>query len=826
MGAENKNLFVFSRKISRGKVEELLIFLRTLKNDCIFFGDFNIDTLTDDNEKHQYTNLLAAYGFAVQNNSPTRVTSTTATCLDHVISSYPIETETIKITISDHFALEASIPLLSYNREDKTTYSPKKFRSLKNLKGEKALNFLFILDQKLKALDMNNNLDDTLESLIQIIMECVNRFAPEKSYDHKPASSWITNKIKNEIKKRDKLFQKWIEDPSDDNRSKYKAIRNKITKEIKNAKREHNFCKLGTNPTVKKIYSSLKSHKMKNQPNHERPSVHTLNDYFTQIGPILSNKINVSYEDEIPRNLTSMVLTETTPNEVSKILKTLKNKYSTGPDGISNAILKCCSPIIETYLCTFINRCIREQVFPQQLKIAKVIALYKKDNKLLPENYRPISLLSTISKIFEKVIYKQMYSFFTKNKLFSSNQFGFREKRSCIHAVCEVTDYIRSKIDERSSGNACFIDIKKAFDTIDHKILLFKIEKYGFRGPIYNLMSNYLSDRWQYVIHDEIKSTMKSIVTGVPQGSILGPFLFLLYINDLPSTCKNSKISLFADDTSVCNMNKNSENEITDDIQRITSWFKRNKLTVNTEKCESIGFRNAPPVNEIAFGQKVELKNSCKYLGILFDCKLDFKNHIKMVTKKLNRFCGLIYKIQELYPRKCLTMFYNSYAKSIISYGLLAYGGTTKTSLELIEKAQRRIFRAMYFKKQSDSLLYIMEENQLQTVFELYINELLHELINEIRGNSPFNFLKSFFVPAKVNTRSKVKGLIPSVYTRTKLYQRSLKISILKLYNWLKENSLLPENIEKMSKASCSALIKKINCNYITNNRDLHNLFY
>ena len=156
---------------------------------------------------------------------------------------------------------------------------------------------------------------------------------------------------------------------------------------------------------------------------------------------------------------------------------------------------------------------------------------------------------------------------------------------------------------------------------------------------------------------------MKSIVTGVPQGSILGPFLFLLYINNLPSTCKNSKISLFADDTSVCNMNKNSENESTDDIQRITSWFKRNKLTVNTEKCESIGFRNALLVNESAFGQQLELKNSCKYLGLFLDSKLDFKNHIKMITKKLNRFCGLLYRIRELYPKKCLNLFCNSYAK-------------------------------------------------------------------------------------------------------------------------------------------------------------------
>ena len=148
---------------------------------------------------------------------------------------------------------------------------------------------------------------------------------------------------------------------------------------------------MGTNPTVKKIYNSLKSHKLKNHPNHERTSVRTLNDYFSQCGRDLANKVNVSDEEKIPRNLKSMELKETTPNEVSKILKSLKKKYSTGPDGISNALLKCCSAIIETYLCTCVNRCIREQVFPQQLTLAKIMALCKK-NKLLPENYRLLSL--------------------------------------------------------------------------------------------------------------------------------------------------------------------------------------------------------------------------------------------------------------------------------------------------------------------------------------------------------------------------------------------------------------------------------------------------
>ena len=314
-----------------------------------------------------------------------------------------------------------------------------------------------------------------------------------------------------------------------------------------------------------------------------------------------------------------MVLNNTTTEEITKIFRNIKNKKSTGHDGTSNEILKCCSPTIEPYVADVFNKCLEQSIFPEPFKIARVIPLFKKGDRSNPENYRPISLLSSLSKVFEKVLCKRMTKFFMKNESFTPNQYGFRNKRSCTHAIGEVLDYIRNEMDKRNAGSACFIDLKKAFDTLDHNILLQKLEKYGFRGKILCLLTNYLENRQQYVEHNQSRSSTKELKTGVPQGSVLGPFLFLIYINDLPLVCEKSKISLFADDTTVYNIGMNSEKEITEDVRKMRNWFDVNKLTLNVEKCESISFGRAQPVSEETFGEKISCKSSCKYLGVLID---------------------------------------------------------------------------------------------------------------------------------------------------------------------------------------------------------------
>ena len=578
---------------------------------------------------------------------------------------------------------------------------------MNKLKGEQYLKFLFLLGQKLKSLGEITDVDNRFETLSKIILDCLDRFAPKEkiSYRNQKKSSWITNKVKNETVKRDQLFKKWMIQPNDYNRERYVKQRNRVTKVIRNAKRDHNEKVLGENPNAITFFGTLKpAQKLtENQPAN-LPSAQVPNKFFTEVGPslsALSAKIkSQNLLDKVKRNINSMVISPTDAKEINKLITKMKSKSSTGDDEISNKYLKLCSPIIDPYLAEAINYAIENKHFPDCLKIAKVIPGFKKGKTDDPSNYRPISLLSPISKVFERVLCKQMTLFYKKNGLFSPNQSAFRSKISCSSVIMQVTEYIREKIHSRTNGHVCFIDLQKAFDTLDHQILIQKLEKYGYRGPILEIMKSYLSDRRQYVITKSTSSNKKLIKTGVLQGSVLGPFLFLIYINDLPQYCEKSNLTLFADDTSVYNISRKATIDLSEDILQLRKWFAANKLTVNISKCElvTLGSKRVPNL-EKAFGEEIPNKKSAKYLGFHFDKNLTFQEHANYLTKKLNKLCGLIYKIWHMYQRKYLLQFYHAYVTSVIKYGLLNYGSTRKTHLENIEKAQRRIIRAIFFSK-------------------------------------------------------------------------------------------------------------------------------
>ena len=281
------------------------------------------------------------------------------------------------------------------------------------------------------------------------------------------------------------------------------------------------------------------------------------NNYFSNIGSNVSANIednidNITYQSYLQnRSQLNCTFTTVTEPEVLCIINKMDNKSSSGYDAISNKILKYLKNELCNGITLIVNQMLETGIFPSGLKLSKIIPLYKKGDKNLLSNYRPISLLPTMSKIFERVIYNQLYSYFTSNNLLSEQQYGFRAKHSTELAAIKLVDYIKTEIDNKYTPVNIYIDLSKAFDTINYDILLYKLDYYGVGGIPLQLIQNYLTNRKQYVKYNTHKSTLKMIDTGVPQGSILGPLLFSIYINDLVNVSNTFKYVMYADDTTI-----------------------------------------------------------------------------------------------------------------------------------------------------------------------------------------------------------------------------------------------------------------------------------
>ena len=277
---------------------------------------------------------------------------------------------------------------------------------------------------------------------------------------------------------------------------------------------------------------------------------------------------------------------------------------------------------------------------PDILKISKTIPIYKKGSRLSVSNYRPISLLSNLNKILEKLVHNRVYKFLEDFQCIYSLQFGFRKKHSTNHALIDITETIRQALDDKKHVCGVFVDLQKAFDTVNHDILISKLDHYGIRGTANNWFASYLKNRSQFVSILGYESSTKPINHGVPQGSVLGPLLFLMYINDLYSAIKNSKVSHFANDTNLLNISNSSKSMqklINADLKILYSWLLANKIYLNCDKTEIIFFHKPgekiPNLKIKMNGHRIIPSKYIKYLGIYLDETLNGRFHSENLTK-------------------------------------------------------------------------------------------------------------------------------------------------------------------------------------------------
>ena len=438
-------------------------------------------------------------------------------------------------------------------------------------------------------------------------------------------------------------------------------------------------------------------------------------------------------------------------DEVLKIIQSLPIK-GTGPASIPLRLLKLVASIIVVPLCHLINVSFKTGVFPSALKVAKVVALHKGGPSDNLNNYRPISLLSVFDKIIEKLMHKRLYEFLDEHNILFIKQFGFRKKFSTLLSLLYMTERIRESIDNGKYGCGVFIDLKKAFDTVNHKIILSKLEHYGIRNNILDWFASYLGGRKQYVFFNGVSSEILDITCGVPQGSVLGPLLFLLYINDLPNISKNLEFFLFADDTNLYYESDDLaelEKTMNKELKQLTLWLNVNRLALNIGKTNFVIFRgkkkpNTHNVTLLMNKRAIEQKCYVKYLGVLIDEHLNWKEHISNVTKKTSRAVGIVCKLRLCMSTALLRTIYYSLVYSHLVYGVHVWGSACQTDLEKILILQKKAVRAMTGNRwyqtygdpgplaSSDPLFKKLEILKFQDIYKLHVGKFIFSCLSHL----------------------------------------------------------------------------------------------
>ncbi len=601
--------------------ERLIKAIDNENKEMYILDDLNCDLLKPDSESNIPTkkikSLYELYQLSQLIDEATRVTIKTTTLIDHIVTNTPekiSDSGVVHTGISDH-SLVFAIRKISVIKKQENIVE---MRNMKNFDKKKFVTEL--LNQHWEYVYFFAEDPNAMwEIWKKIFLEVLDKHAP---LQYKKVRSkkvpWITTEIKKLINTRDRLKRKAISTNQENDWSNFKTTRNKVNIELRNAKKVYYTSKIAgqrSNPkmawkTINNLLHKQNKQTVVNELNIAETHLTSpqdiaegFNDYFSNIGPDLASKIDTSdynFETYITNTKSEFsAFQPVTVSNVCRLLDGISNNKATGIDKISCKIFKLAAPAISDSLILIFNQAITLSTFPDEWKMARVIPLHKSGQRNIPGNYRPISVLPAISKIMERILYDQLYNYLTKFELLSDSQFGFRKFHSTATALLDCTNDWYVNLDRKMFNLVVFIDLKKAFDTVDHTILLRKLELYGIKGQALTLLESYLTNRTQKCQVKNSFSSEKLIKCGVPQGSILGPLFFLLYINDLPECLNKTKPRLFADDTNLTASGDSItdlEAAVNSDLENLRKWLISNKLSLNVAKTEFMLIGSKPMI--------------------------------------------------------------------------------------------------------------------------------------------------------------------------------------------------------------------------------------
>lgn len=797
-------------------LDTILQRLMTKRNTrLIVLGDMNMDLTQQNQTTKNLRNMLRQHGVTILDSGPTRVTPQTSTKIDHGYSNRKQDKLGIlKTTISDHFGLilhtNISIPKL---KNTKLTIRQTSQSNIETLKKQlKVVDWKYVLNLQ--------STEEKYTSFLNTFQTLYKTSCPEKTIDVNPNRSPIEAKPNmqlDQLKERlNKQQDKFFTTNSIQDKNLFIEYKKNYEDALNHTKKENftNYIKKHDN-TNKAIWKAINAERNKNNQPREKSLTltengKTISDPKTVAQTFNNFFINIGKRDHSQINNTPLNMidhrTQTNFSSFSKIdtkhliryINQLKSKTSSGIDGISNKIIKACKQEIAIPLVDIINSSLDTGIIPKKLKISIVTPKLKKGGKHNKENYRPISILSSFSKILEKIVHEEITTYLNQINFFHPNQHGFLKGKTTTTAVTYLVKIILGKWEQKNSVTGVFVDLQKAFDCINWEILLKKLEILGFKNATLNWISNYFDDRRQIT---EISTTISNsiirtkskpalIKRGVPQGSILGPLFFLIYINDCPNYLPiDSKSLMYADDTTLIipnHPNEDRQAKVSATLNSAIEIFDTIDLQVNKQKTSIIHFTQ----NENDLNQpkgNLSYKQNTKFLGLTIDSKLDWTPHIQLLEKKLSSAIFVIGRVRRLGGEKTSILCYHSLFGAHLSYGITLWGGTTKTNKLKIQILQKKAIRQIKQSRKHEHCQHIFIELRIMTVFALYIFQTII-----YAKEHQFTHIEDLH---NYNTRNKKN--FPSIQHRLKRSESNPEYAGAKFFNFLPTELKQIEDLNK-----------------------------
>ena len=755
-------------------------------------------------------------------NIPTRVTTHSNTVIDHIFTNILdkfIESGTIDVDISDHkatFVFFENLKLKFKYIHDSHYFNFRKYRYEE-------------FEHKLKEVDWSKITENTepnpaYDEFCKVFYGLSKCYVDEKSNSKakKIKKPWVTSALLISINTKYKLYKKTIQAPFNIRlKEKFNRYKNLLRVLLRKAEKNYFYKQFhkysnnskntwkvinevinknkGKNTCIPKVVSSMENPILKIEDCKQISN--EFNNFFVNVGKNVSKTIR--YKGNEPdmysylgdRNSNSVFFNPVTKEEVNLLLNHLNTGKAYGVDNLHPRLLRDARDYISEPLSHIYNLCLIKGIVPDQMKIAKIIPIFKGGNPEEVGNYRPVSLLPICSKIFEKLIARRLLEFLEKNNFFYKNQYGFRKNCSTQIAISELVNSIQNEMDRGYVCLAVFLDLKKAFDTVNHKVLLKKLEHVGIRGVAHRLFENYLSDRKQFVKLGNTCSNLEIVKCGVPQGSTLGPLLFLLYVNDMHKAIATGNVRLFADDTCILYSGKNINSlaKIVDkELSVLSGWFKVNVLSINVKKSNYMIIQNSrkkiPNGIQINFDDisLVQCTN-CKYLGVLIDNNLTWKYHVRKVCNKISPVIGILTKIRHLMPFSILRQVYFTLINCHVNYCIEAWGTAYSSTLHPLIVLQKKAIRIMTFADYNAHTKELFKILDILPIDKLVFYSICKLVYKEINSLSISNFGFNVKVNHNISTRNANKMKI--CHHKTNYYCQSINHCGIKFYN------LLPNDI-------------------------------